>query len=102
MENHVARFTTVQRYARGDTRGEGKNEVRLRTVPEKREERKKWDTWRVPKEKTQKEQKLRRELEQLAQGETHEKRKMWHELESNSRCERETHEERRNMRVFKR
>ena len=43
-----------ERYARGgDTRGEGKNEVRLRTVRENHEERKKWDTWRVPKEKTQ-------------------------------------------------
>ena len=87
-------------YARGgDTRGEEKNEVRLRPVRENHEERKKWDTWRVPKEKTHREQKLRRQLEQQAQGDTREKKNVTRvTIEQQVR---ETREERRNKRVLK-
>ena len=93
-------WCNFERYARGgDTRGEGKNEVRLRTVRENHEERKKWDTWRVPKEKTHREQKLRRELEQQAQGDTREKKNVTRvTIEQQVR---ETREERRNKHVLK-
>ena len=93
-------WCNFERYARGgDTRGEGKNEVRLRTVRENHEERKKWDTWRVPKEKTHREQKLRRELEQQAQGDTREKKNVTRvTIEQQVR---ETREERRNKYVLK-
>ena len=73
--------------------------MRLRTVRENHEERKKWDTWRVLKEKTQREQKLRRELEQQAQGDTREKKNVTRvTIEQQVR---ETREERRNKRVLK-
>ena len=60
---------------------------------------KKWDTWRVPKEETRREQKLRRELEQQAQGDTREKKNVTRvTIEQQVR---ETREERRNKRVLK-
>ena len=71
MQNHVARFRTVR--ARRRHTKEGKNEVRLTTVGENHEVRKKMGhvaCTKVPKEKTQREQKLRRDLEQ--QGDTRE------------------------------